>query len=127
MSLSEPVPDSWYTIESEFISVVAVYISHLGPDLIIDSNLKLNDGAIHLLMVHHHVKRPQLLKMMMALADGTAEYTNGIEMVRVKAFRIEPLTEKGVIAVDGEVVDYGPIQGQILPGMANIMGIDKQS
>ena len=55
-------------------------------------------------MVHRNVNRSQLLKMMLALADGTAEYTDGIEMVKVRAFRIEPLSEKGTIAVDGEVV-----------------------
>ena len=123
--LSEPVPENWITIDDEFISVVAVFISHLGPDLIVDTSIKLNDGAIYLLMVHRNVNRSQLLKMMLALADGTAEYTDGIEMVKVRAFRIEPLSEKGTIAVDGEVVDYGAIQGQVLPGMANVMGIDR--
>lgn len=43
-------------------------------------------------------------------------------MIPVKAFRIEP--EEGVngyITVDGERVDYGPLQAEIFPSLATVM------
>ena len=126
--LSQPVPDNWVTIEDEFVSVIAVYLSHLGPDLIVDPDIRLDEGIIHLILVHHSATRAQILKLMLQLSDGSVNYheNTSIELVPVTAFRIEPLTEKGCIAVDGEVVDYGPIQGQILPKMATVMGIEKR-
>ena len=83
---------------------------------------------MHLIMLHHHSTRAQILKLFMQLAEGKANYEDNpaVEVVPITAFRLEPLTEKGVIAVDGEVVDYGPIQGQILPKIANVMGIEKR-
>lgn len=126
--LSEPVPEHWQTIEADFVSVLVVHLSHLGPDLIVDPDIRLDEGCMHLIMLHHHATRAQILKLFMQLAEGKANYEDNpaVEMVPITAFRLEPLTEKGVIAVDGEVVDYGPIQGQILPKIANVMGIEKR-
>lgn len=43
-------------------------------------------------------------------------------MIQVKAFRIEPSEGiTGHITVDGEQVDYGPIQGEIFPSLVNVM------
>ena len=41
------------------------------------------------------------------------------EVIKVAAFRLEPEeSPKGVIVVDGEEVEYGPIQGQVIEGLA---------
>jgi hypothetical protein len=46
-----------------------------------------------------------------------------VEMIPVTAFRLEPESTKssGHITVDGELVDYGPIQSEVMPGMARIL------
>lgn len=40
---------------------------------------------------------------------------------RVRAYRIEPQTPKGRLTVDGELVDYAPIQQHVWRKAANIM------
>ncbi|XP_015267548.1 PREDICTED: sphingosine kinase 2 [Gekko japonicus] len=46
--------------------------------------------------------------------------------VPVRAFRLEPLTRKGILTVDGERVEYGPIQGEVHHSVANLItGIHK--
>lgn len=42
-------------------------------------------------------------------------------MLPVSAFRLEPETEGSYITVDGEVVDYGPIQAEIMPALGRIL------
>jgi len=46
-----------------------------------------------------------------------------VEKIPVTAFRLEPdSTESfGNISVDGELVDYGPIQCEVMPGIARIL------
>lgn len=47
----------------------------------------------------------------------------GVDMIPVKAFRIEPMegANNGHITVDGEEVDYGPLQAEIFPSLASVM------
>lgn len=42
-------------------------------------------------------------------------------MLPVLAFRLEPETDGSYITVDGEVVEYGPIQAEIMPGLGRII------
>lgn len=43
-------------------------------------------------------------------------------MIPVRAFRIEPAEDtNGLMTVDGEKVDYGPLQGEIFNSLANVM------
>ncbi|MBN3319605.1 SPHK2 kinase, partial [Atractosteus spatula] len=38
-----------------------------------------------------------------------------------RAFRLLPLSPRGTLTVDGELVPYGPLQAQIHPSMARLM------
>lgn len=43
-------------------------------------------------------------------------------MIPVKAFRIEPAEgQVGYLTVDGEAVDYGPLQAEVFHSLANVM------
>lgn len=43
-------------------------------------------------------------------------------LLPVKAFRIEPdMTERGYITVDGEHVEYGPIQAEMFPSLGRVL------
>lgn len=71
--------------------------------------------------------KAQLLKVLTQPGDKHHLDNPLIEFVRIKAFRLEPLGQvgcqgnKGVMMVDGEQVPYGKIQGEICPGMGNIL------
>lgn len=43
-----------------------------------------------------------------------------ISWFRVRAFRIEPSTSKGRLTVDGELVDYAPLQQHVWHKAANV-------
>ncbi|CAL9693796.1 unnamed protein product [Knipowitschia caucasica] len=123
-SLDQPVPESWTVVkEEDFVLVLAIYQSHLAEDLWTVPGAMADDGVIHLFYVTGGISRPALLRLFLAMEKG-AHLECGCPYLlyeKVKAFRLEPLTPQGMIAVDGETVEYGPIQAQVHPGIARLI------
>ncbi|KAF1411167.1 Sphingosine kinase 1, partial [Spheniscus humboldti] len=123
--LGQPVPPSWVTLEGDFVLVLAIYQSHLGAELVAAPRARPDDGLIHLCYVRAGVSRGALLRVLLAMARGGGgdAVTAGPPLARVpaRAFRLEPLTPRGVLTVDGERVEYGPLQGQIHRGLARLL------
>ncbi|KAF1539036.1 Sphingosine kinase 1, partial [Eudyptes schlegeli] len=123
--LGQPVPPSWVTLEGDFVLVLAIYQSHLGAELVAAPRARPDDGLIHLCYVRGGVSRGALLRVLLAMARGGGgdAVTAGPPLARVpaRAFRLEPLTPRGVLTVDGERVEYGPLQGQIHRGLARLL------
>jgi sphingosine kinase len=62
------------------------------------------------------------LQFLLGLSTGAHLSCPGVEMLAVQAFRIEPDTESsGLLTVDGEKVDYGPLQAEIFSSLATVM------
>ena len=121
--LDKPVPSNWETIEGDFISALAIYLPYLGPDNLASPDSRLNDGCINFLLIKGGVSKKDLISMFLKFSTGEHINSPHCNLVKCLAFRLEPQTEKGNIMVDGERIKYGPIQGQILPGLARIMAM----
>ncbi|KAM9591746.1 LOW QUALITY PROTEIN: sphingosine kinase 2 [Morphnus guianensis] len=125
--LGQPVPPSWVTLEGDFVLVLAIYQSHLGAELVAAPRARPDDGLIHLCYVRAGVSRGALLRALLAMTrgggGGGTDAAAGPPLSRVpaRAFRLEPLTPRGVLTVDGERVEYGPLQGQIHRGLARLL------
>ncbi|XP_014817665.1 PREDICTED: sphingosine kinase 2-like [Calidris pugnax] len=124
--LGQPVPPGWVTLEGDFVLVLAIYQSHLGAELVAAPRARPDDGLIHLCYVRAGVSRGALLRVLLAMTRGGSGgdgATPGPPLARVpaRAFRLEPLTPRGVLTVDGERVEYGPLQGQIHRGLARLL------
>ncbi|XP_055623152.1 sphingosine kinase 1-like [Toxorhynchites rutilus septentrionalis] len=123
-ALTAPLSSNWKTISGEFVMVHAAYQTHLSTDCFFAPLSKLNDGVIWLLVIKAGVSRSQLLSFMLGLSSGTHMPTREnefIQMIPVTAFRIEPSGTTGHMTVDGENVEYGPIQAEIFPSLAKVM------
>ncbi|XP_069381513.1 sphingosine kinase 1-like [Paralichthys olivaceus] len=122
--LEQPVPESWTVVkEEDFVLVLAIYQSHLAEDLWTAPGAMADDGLIHLFYVTAGISRPALLRLFLAMEKG-AHLACGCPYLvyeKVKALRLEPITPQGVITVDGEMVEYGPVQAQIHPGLARLI------
>jgi len=71
-----------------------------------------------------------MIQMLMSLESGLRTSDQGdTVIVPVLAFRLEPdpSLPPGLLTVDGECVDYGPIQAQVLPSAARVMSIQRNS
>ncbi|XP_034394877.1 sphingosine kinase 1 [Cyclopterus lumpus] len=122
--LDQPVPESWTVVrEEDFVLVLAIYQSHLAEDLWTVPGALADDGAIHLFYVTAGISRPALLRLFLAMEKGGHLACGCPHLVyeKVKALRLEPVSPQGMITVDGEVVEYGPVQAQIHPGLARLI------
>uniref|UniRef100_A0A8C6TFP8 sphingosine kinase n=1 Tax=Neogobius melanostomus TaxID=47308 RepID=A0A8C6TFP8_9GOBI len=96
--LDQPLPtQDWVTIEGDFVLVLALYQSHLGADLHAAPQARFDDGLIHLTFVRAGISRATLLRL----------------HITCRAFRLQPLSPRGTLTVDGELVPYGPLQAQV--------------
>lgn len=123
--LDRPVPESWTVVrEEDFVLVLAIYQSHLAEDLWAAPGATCaDDGAIHLFYVTAGISRPALLRLFLAMERGGHAACGCPHLVyeKVKALRLEPGAPEGLITVDGEAVEYGPVQAQIHPGLARLV------
>ncbi|XP_029480623.1 sphingosine kinase 1-like [Oncorhynchus nerka] len=122
--LDQPVPSDWVVVpEEDFVLMLAMYQSHLAKDLYAAPDSTLDDGLIHLIYVRAGISRTALLRFFLAMEKGTHLANNSPHLVytRVRALRLEPYSSKGVITVDGEVVEYGPVQAQVHGGIARLI------
>lgn len=121
-ALTAQLPNSWVQDQGEFVMVHAAYQSHLGQDYFFAPRAKLADGIIWLLIIKAGITRANLLQFLLGLSTGTHVNCSGVNMIPVKAFRIEPAEgTSGHLTVDGEEVDYGPLQAEIFPSLATVM------
>ena len=122
--LDQPVPSDWTVVpEEDFVLVLAMYQSHLAEDLHAAPNSTMEDGLIHLFYIKAGISRATLLRLFLAMEKGAHLATNCPHLVyaKVRALRLEPYSAKGTITVDGELVDYGPVQAQIHGGLARLI------
>ncbi|KAM4634859.1 sphingosine kinase 1 [Polymixia lowei] len=122
--LDQPIPESWTVVrEEDFVLVLAMYQSHLAEDLWTAPGAAADDGLIHLFYVTAGISRPALLRLFLAMEKGAHLACGCPHLVyeKVRALRLEPLTPQGMITVDGEMVEYGPVQAQVHPGLARLI------
>lgn len=120
--LSSELPPSWKVEEGEFILGCPVFLSHLGTDLMANPDGKFGDGLMGIFIVKSGTGRMALLDLFGKMKDGSHVLSHHVEYVRAFAFRLEPDTSQaGTLAVDGEKIDYVPVQGQIHKSLAKLM------
>ncbi|XP_029959585.1 sphingosine kinase 2 [Salarias fasciatus] len=122
--LDQPLPTrDWVTIEGDFVLVLALYQTHLGADLHAAPQARFDDGLIHLTFVRAGISRATLLRLFFAMERGTHHSVSSpyVSHVSCRAFRLQPLSARGTLTVDGELVPYGPLQAQVHPSMARLI------
>ena len=113
--LADPVPSTWTTIDDgEYVGIVFTYMSHLSQDVMCWPGREFDEGCIQIQLVKYPQPRKNLLALMEAFQDGSHIEKKLVEDVYVRAFRLEPITESGNMTVDGESIEYGPVQGEVM-------------
>ena len=121
VSLNQDVPESWTTVEGEFVTVMVLLISHLGSSLYSCPGLELGDGDMWLLFIEKGISRKSLIDILTKMETGDHVSNNDIKIHKIQGFRLEPKFERsGYIAVDGEVIEYDSVQGQIHRGLGRV-------
>ena len=108
----------WRVIEDEFIFVWAMNTAWAAHDMNVTPHAELNDGAMDVLIMRQGTSRWEILKALLRCGKGQHLDLPHLEYYKVRAFRLEPMTEKGILVVDGEPVDYSPIAMKMIPDLA---------
>ena len=112
----------WHVIEDEFIFLWAVNTAWAAHDMNVTPYAKLNDGAMDVLVMRKGTSRIELIKALLRCGKGKHLDLPHMEYYKVRSFRLEPLTKKGILVVDGEPVDYSPVEMKIIPHLACVNG-----
>ncbi|KAJ7989777.1 hypothetical protein DPEC_G00308030 [Dallia pectoralis] len=122
--LEQPVPEHWTVVKEEgFVLVLAMSQSHLSEDLLAAPGATADDGCVHLFYIRAGISRPALLRLFLAMEKGAHLAIGCPHLVyeKVTAFRLEPRSSEGALTVDGERVDFGPVQAQVHGGIARLI------
>lgn len=110
----------WHVIEDEFIFLWAMNTAWGAHDMNPAPYAQLNDGAIDVVIMRKETSRLELLKALLRVGKGQHLSLPHMEYYKVRSLRLEPLTKKGILVVDGEPVDYSPIEMKVIPNLACI-------
>ena len=124
--IGQDIPEGWVTIDGEFVTVMVLLISHLGSSLYSCPGLQLGDGDMWLLFIEKGTSRKSIVDILTKMETGEHIHNSDIKIHRIQGFRLEPKFERsGYIAVDGEVVEYEPIQGQVHKGLGRVFACNQ--
>ena len=115
--------DEWQAIEDDFVLFWAMNMSHATHDIKAAPKAHLSDGNMDVILGRHGISGISKLNLLLAFiksAKGEHLSLPGIEYYKVRRFRLEPKTDRGILAVDGEKVAYFPIQMEVKRGLARV-------
>jgi sphingosine kinase len=116
--------DGWEVIESAFTMVWTLQTSHVSSTMYTAPERTLSDGFMDVTYITD-TSRCELIDMLLNLDNGKPFHPpKSVVRVKALAFRLEPLDD-GILSLDGEVVEYGPIQGVMQQGKAKTFKILK--
>ena len=113
--------DEWQIIEDDFILFWAMNTAWAAHDLKVAPYANLCDGAMDILLIRKGATRRQVLLAFLRCAKGEHISLPYVEYYKVRRFHLEPLTQRGILVLDGEQLDYSPVQLEVIPGLARMM------
>merc|ERR1711971_1230194 len=125
--LEDPVPPSWTTIEDDFVLIYVVKQSYIASGIFFSPWSKLNDEVMFLFTIrrgsfpNRKVQKSTIAQFLLKMESGEHIHLPGVEMIPVRAFRITPLEDRGLMTVDGESVPRGVMQASVLPAMVKVI------
>ena len=115
--LSEPVPSDWKVLEGEFVGIVITYMSHLSQDVISWPNREFDEGCLSIQFTDGASTRKNLLALMEAFNDGSHIEKELVQVRYCRALRLEPYSDTGILTIDGEKIEYGTVQAEVIPNL----------
>jgi sphingosine kinase len=109
---------SWQVMEDDFIFLWAMNTPWSAHDMNVTPYASINDGAIDVLVMRRGTSRWELLQALLRCGKGQHLDLPHMEYYKVSAFKLEPLTDKGILVIDGEPVEYSAIEMKVMPNLA---------
>ena len=114
--------NGWEVIDGYFLFVWIVQTSHVTSSMHSGPGVTSDDGLFTIYVVTE-MGRFDILRLLIAMDTGDHVNHPKVRTYKCTAYRIEPHSDPnngGLYTLDGESVEYGPIQGMMHPGAARI-------
>lgn len=114
--------NGWEVIDGYFLFVWIVQTSHVTSSMLSGPGVTSDDGTFTIYVVND-MGRLDILRLLIAMDTGDHVKHPKVRTFKCTAYRIEPHNDTsngGLYTLDGESVEYGPIQGMMHPGAAKV-------
>ena len=118
----ERISEVWKCVEGTFIGWAFVTLSHIGKGAYVVPGAELGDGVIYGMYFTDEMTRRNLLDVLGKVESGEYIDIRGVSMIKAKAYRFEPspTAASKVMTIDGELVEFGPVQGEVFKGLGRV-------
>lgn len=125
--LDQPLDNAsgaWEVIEDDFLLVWIGQTSHCSASMYSSPGATMSDGVFTILVVRQNFSRLDMARMLLALDSSGDHFKHPkAEIYRTRAYRLEPQCDEGLYTLDGERIEYGPIQASMRPNALKVMTI----
>jgi sphingosine kinase len=120
-ALTDPVPSNWTVLEDDIILLWASQVTHASEGNYSSPPSHIQDGVFQIMLVRgRHVGRLALATILLSLDSGGHATHPAVEFVTCVAYRLEPLSTGSYNDLDGEIIESGPVQGQVMPNALQV-------
>jgi len=116
----DPDSDGWLTFDQPTLFVYAGKGPYVSQDLMQFPTSLPDDGYIDV-VVQERVTRTEMLAQMDGAVVGDSFWQPHEHYFKAEAYRIEPLSTRSCLSVDGEVFPFEPFQVEVHKGLARVL------
>ncbi|KAF2152929.1 sphingosine kinase [Myriangium duriaei CBS 260.36] len=127
-TVNDPVPEDWVTTDMPDLgNFFCGNLVHMSADAPFFPAALPNDGLMDLFDVDGTIGRLAAIKLMVSIEQNQFFDQPDVHYKKIKAFRLSPRLrpgqKQGFISVDGERIDFAPLQAEIMPGLGTVLGV----
>ncbi|KAK6037491.1 hypothetical protein COOONC_25004 [Cooperia oncophora] len=102
--LDQPLDEKWETVEGDWVMANVSTLSHLGSDIPFLPSARLDEATMYITLIDWNtVKTRMHVAHLFVFMESSKHLAHPcMQIIPVKAVRIEPLGEGGFFAIDGE-------------------------
>mmetsp|Transcript_44984 Transcript_44984/g.104051 ORF Transcript_44984/g.104051 Transcript_44984/m.104051 type:complete len:456 (-) Transcript_44984:106-1473(-) len=100
----------WKVVEDEFAVFWGLNLAWADVNSHVAPSMRPEDDAWDLVLIRGPTRRATLVRFLLAIGSGGHVQMREVEVIRCKAFRLTPLSEVGLLSLDGESVPLAPVQ-----------------
>lgn len=118
--IGDPPSADWQVLEGEFVALWVMNVAWATHSVLAAPHARLADGYMDVLIIRKGITRWRLLTAFLKIATGEHLLLPEMEYYKVRCLHLEPLSSKGLLAVDGEEINYRAVEMNVLANHAQV-------
>lgn len=106
--------NDWLVIQGSILLFFVINTTHVASSFYSGPGITMNNQVMTIYVVQA-ISRVQMLQVLLSADEGGLMGSDCVRVFQCTEYILEPLSKDGIFSLDGEVIEYGPINGKILP------------